>query len=383
MESESTNHISLDCLICLDLLCEPITTNCGHSFCKYCFISYLKSNNNCPVCRKQLYIENTNSLSKNILLSEIAKSKNPELYEERKKSHSFHFEKLSTTEYTMLYVYFKDLIFPPGKIIDIVTTDVTQFNTIHYAYFNNQSLIISSKEEDNVIASSCKILEFKKIQNEIKIKMISEKRFLINSIIINDDLSVCKGNIIQDKLIIETDYNDDSVEDEEKELRRLEIEKILKDEIIEKSIYIVNKINEILKYTSISISRMILSMLNQRYLNTNNLQESIKLNENDFCSFYEGFIFMILNSINLSNEDKYLAYKSQNLYRKIDNLWNILNFYDKDNLITKPSFALEFFDYSIDIKKDESGSKFCIFLVLLIIALVLLTRYEIIHMFRK
>lgn len=42
----------VECAICLALLCEPITTPCGHSFCRPCLVSTLRKNKKkCPSCR--------------------------------------------------------------------------------------------------------------------------------------------------------------------------------------------------------------------------------------------------------------------------------------------------------------------------------------------
>lgn len=47
---------SFDCGVCLEMLAMPVTTPCGHNFCKSCFRSL--SNNSrihrCPLCRLQL-----------------------------------------------------------------------------------------------------------------------------------------------------------------------------------------------------------------------------------------------------------------------------------------------------------------------------------------
>lgn len=43
---------SLECTMCLNLLCQPVTLRCGHSYCSYCITSWLRTGNNiCPLCR--------------------------------------------------------------------------------------------------------------------------------------------------------------------------------------------------------------------------------------------------------------------------------------------------------------------------------------------
>ena len=44
------------CLICSNMMCEPITMQCGHSFCRACTIKWCfeYKHYNCPTCRKKL-----------------------------------------------------------------------------------------------------------------------------------------------------------------------------------------------------------------------------------------------------------------------------------------------------------------------------------------
>ncbi|KAK9729372.1 hypothetical protein K7432_000337 [Basidiobolus ranarum] len=44
----------LECQVCCTLLEEPLTTQCGHTFCKDCLFRSADYNNRCPVCRHQL-----------------------------------------------------------------------------------------------------------------------------------------------------------------------------------------------------------------------------------------------------------------------------------------------------------------------------------------
>ncbi|GMP33403.1 hypothetical protein CsSME_00006737 [Camellia sinensis var. sinensis] len=45
-----------DCTLCLKLLYEPITTPCGHSFCRSCLFQSMDQSNRCPLCRTVLFI---------------------------------------------------------------------------------------------------------------------------------------------------------------------------------------------------------------------------------------------------------------------------------------------------------------------------------------
>jgi len=41
----------LECSLCSNLLFEPVTTPCGHSFCRDCFARTQDHSNKCPLCR--------------------------------------------------------------------------------------------------------------------------------------------------------------------------------------------------------------------------------------------------------------------------------------------------------------------------------------------
>lgn len=44
----------LDCHLCYSLILAPLTTPCGHSFCRQCVTSVLNHSNLCPICRRKL-----------------------------------------------------------------------------------------------------------------------------------------------------------------------------------------------------------------------------------------------------------------------------------------------------------------------------------------
>jgi Lon protease-like protein len=47
----------LDCEICYGLLLDPVTTPCGHSFCRRCLVRVLDHTEVCPICRQAVVIE--------------------------------------------------------------------------------------------------------------------------------------------------------------------------------------------------------------------------------------------------------------------------------------------------------------------------------------
>ncbi|KAJ5790761.1 uncharacterized protein N7518_007772 [Penicillium psychrosexuale] len=48
----------LDCQVCYALLLDPITTPCGHTFCRKCVARVLNHTDLCPICRRKLGIPN-------------------------------------------------------------------------------------------------------------------------------------------------------------------------------------------------------------------------------------------------------------------------------------------------------------------------------------
>ncbi|CAK9219340.1 unnamed protein product [Sphagnum jensenii] len=73
----------LDCTLCLKLLYNPITTPCGHSFCRSCLLQALDHGNKCPMCRTVLFVSpKTYPIS--VTLNNIIQRNFQEEYQERK-----------------------------------------------------------------------------------------------------------------------------------------------------------------------------------------------------------------------------------------------------------------------------------------------------------
>ncbi|XP_022736111.1 LON peptidase N-terminal domain and RING finger protein 1-like isoform X3 [Durio zibethinus] len=75
-----------DCTLCLKLLYEPITTPCGHSFCRSCLFQTMDRSNKCPLCRTVLFIS-PRTCAISVTLNNIIQKNFPEEYAERKSEH--------------------------------------------------------------------------------------------------------------------------------------------------------------------------------------------------------------------------------------------------------------------------------------------------------
>ncbi|KAK6276184.1 hypothetical protein POUND7_005893 [Theobroma cacao] len=75
-----------DCTLCLKLLYQPITTPCGHSFCRSCLFQTMDRSNKCPLCRTVLFIS-PRTCAISVTLNNIIQKTFPEEYAERKSEH--------------------------------------------------------------------------------------------------------------------------------------------------------------------------------------------------------------------------------------------------------------------------------------------------------
>ena len=92
------------CPICLQLLYEPISTVCGHTFCYKCLCASYKRKKCCPVCRESIRSQPSRH-GIHILMRRLILDKYPHEYRQRTRSattrsnHSIPSSQLSTTSY--------------------------------------------------------------------------------------------------------------------------------------------------------------------------------------------------------------------------------------------------------------------------------------------
>lgn len=77
---KETTHKELDCHVCYNIMLDPTTTPCGHTFCRNCLARVLDHSSHCPVCRRPLPIPpSLERQPSNARLVELLSSLCPEL----------------------------------------------------------------------------------------------------------------------------------------------------------------------------------------------------------------------------------------------------------------------------------------------------------------
>ncbi|KAK1435835.1 hypothetical protein QVD17_01605 [Tagetes erecta] len=99
-----------DCTVCLKLLYEPITTPCGHTFCRSCLFQSMDRGNRCPLCRTVLFIS-PRTCAISVTLKNIIERNFPEEYTERKMEN----DNLTNMGPDFLPLFVLDVVLPCQK----------------------------------------------------------------------------------------------------------------------------------------------------------------------------------------------------------------------------------------------------------------------------
>jgi len=93
---EKMEKEDFECSLCLRLMWEPVTTPCGHVFCRGCLDRVTDHSSKCPLCKKDLaYYVNQRSTPPTHVFQQLIKEFMPEEFEERKKQHEAEMSELA------------------------------------------------------------------------------------------------------------------------------------------------------------------------------------------------------------------------------------------------------------------------------------------------
>ena len=76
------------CAICWQLMYKPVTTPCGHTFCKLCLESALRVRRECTLCKARIFESSFENLQVNFMVQSMIEKKHPNVVARREKEHN-------------------------------------------------------------------------------------------------------------------------------------------------------------------------------------------------------------------------------------------------------------------------------------------------------
>ena len=155
MEEEPIEEEEFVCSICLDILFQPVTTNCGHTFCKSClnmylhlqfhFISSLQFRQQCTICRSPI-LTSSHYLPVNIALQHLIERRYSKRYQKRK-------HQLATNEVVHKRLDNIPVLLAPVHVLPGLKTILTVsgrlgMDLLHMVSRGNRKFVIMAREED-------------------------------------------------------------------------------------------------------------------------------------------------------------------------------------------------------------------------------------------
>lgn len=102
----------LECVLCLKLFYEPVTTPCGHTFCRTCLFRALDHNQGCPLCRSPVVLLPDHPVT--ITIQKMLEKYYPEEHLKRRSEmqEEVVFDTASLPLFPLKHVAFPDMVFP-------------------------------------------------------------------------------------------------------------------------------------------------------------------------------------------------------------------------------------------------------------------------------
>ncbi len=145
---------ALECPLCLKLLFHPVTTPCGHTFCKPCLLRAYDHKNTCPFCRTLLML-NPDQSSITITLDKYMKSAFTEDYIRRQNESTLncHTNECSTTASTENIPLYEMSFVLPGEEIQLNIVEPKYRLLIRRVMDTNRRIGLIGLNEDESLPS--------------------------------------------------------------------------------------------------------------------------------------------------------------------------------------------------------------------------------------
>lgn len=109
----------LDCPLCLRVFFEPVTSSCGHSYCKNCLMESFKRARKCPLCRQPCSL----TVPVNIVLQKLVETLRKDDYDQRREEEMQRrvelLAELEATTQQLPLLLMHEILYLPGILAEL------------------------------------------------------------------------------------------------------------------------------------------------------------------------------------------------------------------------------------------------------------------------
>lgn len=194
------------CIICLKLLYEPVTTPCGHSFCRTCLCRAIDITDHCPVCRSVLYLQDPAQMALTNTLRDAIQVAFPNEYENRRKELDAD-SPTSDTVMTRLPLFpLNTVVFPMQHFPMHIFEARYRLMLRRVMQGSRKFGLIAMKaghDDESILCDVGCVLEITKVDRipdgRFVIKTIARQRFRVHGHTKLDDYLVARTEILEDE----------------------------------------------------------------------------------------------------------------------------------------------------------------------------------------
>ena len=162
---------ALECGVCLCLIVYPVTSPCGHSFCRHCLVeATAKAGKKCPSCRSPCEMD-VAKCAENKLLAHTARLASPAEYTQRAKEADEHMKRLERAAATVLLpVLIGDDSPCPGSTCKLQLAEPRDVALLRFIQANRGAFVLlpstsGSRVRTNAIGLQCTLRRTEDLSN--------------------------------------------------------------------------------------------------------------------------------------------------------------------------------------------------------------------------
>uniref|UniRef100_A0A7I4AXZ7 Uncharacterized protein n=1 Tax=Physcomitrium patens TaxID=3218 RepID=A0A7I4AXZ7_PHYPA len=186
----------LDCTLCLKLLHQPITTPCGHSFCRACLLQALDHGNKCPMCRTVIFVS-PKTYPVSVTLNNLIQRNFPEEFAERKAE----MDAVSLAGGETLPLFVMDVVLPMQQLMLNIFEPRYRLMIRRVVEGNHRMGMVRIEESGSLAEVACEveITECEPLPDgRFEIEVVGKRRFRMTETWEQDGYRVAKVQWLQD-----------------------------------------------------------------------------------------------------------------------------------------------------------------------------------------